>query len=123
MFSHTAAPAVQNAVFLILAEDGSLGESLRLALLEIAPGAQVYRVESPGEAIVVLSRLAHVTAAFLALPAAELHAGVLGLRLSQRGARIVLLVSAPSPIPSNHDTLIWPQDPKALVALLNPAPC
>ncbi|WP_434289974.1 hypothetical protein [Celeribacter sp. SCSIO 80788] len=68
MFSHTAAPAVQNAVFLILAEDETFGESLCFALLRLVPGAQIFRVASPGEAIVTLSKLPHVTAAFLALP-------------------------------------------------------
>ncbi|PTQ70214.1 hypothetical protein [Celeribacter persicus] len=120
MFSHSATPAVQSEVFLIVAEEYALGESLHLALLRAVPGAEIYRVATPGEAIVTLSQLSHVTVAFLAMPAAEVNAGVLELRLLQRGARIVLLISVPPHIEPRYETLLWPQNLSALVAFLRP---
>ncbi|WP_226552128.1 hypothetical protein [Celeribacter naphthalenivorans] len=122
MFGKNAPPSPPSAVFLILCDEWNLGESLRLALLSIMPEALIIWATTPGEALKEITKLAEVTAAFLALPAAEVNAGSLGHRLEQRGARIVIWGASPAQAIPPFETLSWPQEIGALKLFLNQIP-
>lgn len=122
MFGKNAPPTPPSAVFLILCDEWNLGESLRLALLSVMPEALILWATTPGEALKELTKLTHVTAAFLTLPSSEVNAGSLGHRLEQRGARIVIWGASPAQADPPFETLSWPQDIGAFKTFLSQTP-